>query len=52
MHSHAERANDKGLSLKHYRAHAPRGHAVLDAPRPIFDVRPAERQMLNNPLFP
>ncbi|KPZ30658.1 hypothetical protein AN901_202169 [Pseudomonas syringae pv. theae] len=51
MHSH-ERGNDKGLSLKHYRAHAPRGHAVLDAPRPIFDVRPAERQKLNNPLFP
>ncbi|RMO83051.1 hypothetical protein ALQ33_102212 [Pseudomonas syringae pv. philadelphi] len=37
---------------EHHRAHAPRGHAVLDAPRPILDVRPAERQKLNNPLFP
>ncbi|WP_235805485.1 hypothetical protein, partial [Pseudomonas savastanoi] len=24
---------------EHYRAHTPRGHAVLDAPRPIFDGR-------------
>ncbi len=52
MHSQAERGNDKGLSLKHCRAHPPRGHAVLDAPRPFFAVRPAERQKLNNPLFP
>ncbi|GBH08084.1 hypothetical protein KPSA1_01452 [Pseudomonas syringae pv. actinidiae] len=30
--------NDKRLE-KHYRAHAPRGHAVLDALRPALSVR-------------
>ncbi|RML52018.1 hypothetical protein ALQ93_102712 [Pseudomonas syringae pv. pisi] len=31
----------------------PRGHAVLDAPRPVLDdVLPAERQTLNDPLLP
>ncbi|KPW23309.1 hypothetical protein ALO91_103395 [Pseudomonas syringae pv. aceris] len=44
---------DQGLSLKYYRAHAPHGHAVLDAPRPVLDdVLPAERQTLNDPLLP
>ncbi|KPY24482.1 hypothetical protein ALO65_102244 [Pseudomonas syringae pv. papulans] len=27
-------------------------HAVLDAPRPVLDARPAERRTLNDPLFP
>ncbi|MCI3943439.1 hypothetical protein K0038_00432 [Pseudomonas syringae] len=26
---------ERAASLKHYRAHAPRGHACLDAPRPL-----------------
>ncbi|RMU76911.1 hypothetical protein ALP23_102555 [Pseudomonas syringae pv. apii] len=44
---------DQGLFLKHYCAHAPHGHAVLDAPRPVLDdVLPAERQTLNDPLLP
>ena len=50
MHAQAECGNEN--DLEDYRAHAPRGHAVLDALRPILDVRSGERQQLNNPLLP
>lgn len=48
MHSQAERGNDKGLSLKHCRAHALVGMLFLSHLR----CAACRAQKLNNPLFP